>query len=170
LERTDWQLLKQEYEISSSQLVPRQNKLTPELLTAGLFLIIDVNTASAPPTLLMRLAETGTGYIKHNFNAPLNDALLTEQKERLCETVVKTLETDYPLKGRIVKYDGKEILLNIGYDQGVRPGQRFEVVENASILTIETNDDIKARTSLARQARADKAELMDNWRVRRVYP
>jgi hypothetical protein len=118
----------------------------------------------------MRLAETGTGYIKHNFNAPLNDALLTEQKERLCETVVKTLETDYPLKGRIVKYDGKEILLNIGYDQGVRPGQRFEVVENASILTIETNDDIKARTSLARQARADKAELMDNWRVRRVYP
>nr|WP_319395668.1 CHAT domain-containing protein [uncultured Desulfobacter sp.] len=170
LERTDWQLLKQEYEISSSQLVPRQNKLTPELLTAGLFLIIDVNTASAPPTLLMRLAETGTGYIKHNFNAPLNDALLTEQKERLCETVVKTLETDYPLKGRIIKYDGKEILLNIGYDQGVRPGQRFEVVENASILTIETDDDIKARTSFARQAQADKAELTDNWRVRRIYP
>ena len=170
LERTDWQLLKQEYDISTSQLVPRQNKLTPELLTAGLFLIIDVNTASAPPALLMRLAETGTGCIKHNFNAPLNDALLTEQKERLCETVVKTLETDYPLKGRIVKYDGKEILLNIGYDQGVRPGQRFEVVENGSMLSIETDDDIKARTSLARQAQADKAELTDNWRVRRVYP
>jgi hypothetical protein len=171
LERTDWQLLKQEYDIMSSQLVPRRNKITPELLTAGLFLIIDVNKASAPPTLLMRLAETGTGCIKHNFNAPLNDtALFTEQKERLCETVVKTLETDYPLKGRIVKYDGKAILLNIGYDQGVRPGQRFEVVENGSMLTIETNDDIKARTSLARQAQADKAALTDNWRVRRVYP
>lgn len=170
LERTDWQLLKQEYDIMSSQLVPKRNKIIPELLTAALFLIIDVNTASAPPTLLMRLAETRTGCIKHNFNAPLNDALLTEQKERLCETVVKTLETDYPLKGRIVKYDGKDILLNIGYDHGVRPGQRFEVVENASILTIETNDDIKARTSLARQAQADKAALSDNWRVRRVYP
>lgn len=170
LERTDWQLLKQEYEISSSQLVPRQNKITPELLTAGLFLIIDVNVASEPPILLMRLAETGTGYIKHNFNAPLNNTLLTEQKELLCETVVKTLETDYPLKGRILELDGRDIVLNIGYDQGVRAGQRFEVVENASILTIETDDDIKARTSLARQAQADKTELTDKWRVRRVYP
>ena len=171
LERTDWQLLKQEYDISASQLVPRRNKITPELLTASLFLIIDVNNTTDPPTLLMRLAETDTGGIKHNFNAPLNDDIpLTQQKESLGETVVKSLETDYPLKGRIVKLDGRDILLNIGYDQGVRPGQRFEVVENGCILTIETNDDIKARTSLVRQALADKATLTDNWRVRRVYP
>ncbi|WP_320044558.1 CHAT domain-containing protein [uncultured Desulfobacter sp.] len=170
LERTDWQLLKQEYDIMSSQLVPRHNKITPELLTAALFLIIDVNNASDPPALLMRLAETGTGSIKHSFNEPLYDTLFTEQKERLCDTVVKTLEKDYPLKGRIVRIDGREIVLNIGYDQGVRPGQRFEVVENGTILKIETSDDIKARTSFARQAQADKTVLTDNLRIRRVYP
>lgn len=170
LERTDWQLLKQEYEIMSSQLVPRRNKITPELLTAALFLIIDVNNASTPPTLLMRLAETQTGSIKHNFHAPLYNTLFTEQKERLCETVVNTLEKEYPLKGRIVKFDGREIVLNIGYDHGVRSGQRFEVVENGSMLTIETDDDINARTSFARQEQADKTALIDNWRVRRIYP
>ncbi|WP_020586697.1 CHAT domain-containing protein [Desulfobacter curvatus] len=170
LERTDWQVLKQEYDIMSSRLVPRRNKITPELLTAELFLIIDVNNASNPPTLLMRLAETRTGSIKHNFNEPLYDTLFTEQKKRLCETVIKTLEKEYPLKGRIVKLDGGNIILNIGHDQGVRPGQRFEVVENGTILKIEKSDDIKARTSLARQEQAGNAPLTDGRRVRRVYP
>ena len=170
LERTDWQLLKQEYDIMSSRLVPRRNRITPELLTAALFLIIDVNRASNPPTLLMRLAETGTGSIKHNFNEPLDSRLFTEQKKRLCETVVATLEKEYPLKGRIVKSDSRKIILNVGYDHGVRPGQRFEVVENGEILKIETSDDIKARTSAARQEQPGNASLEDNLRVRRIFP
>lgn len=168
LERTDWQLLKQEYDIVASKLVPRRNKITPELLAATLFLIIDVNTASKTPVLLMRLAETKTGIIKNHFNEPLPADFLTRQKGHLCDKLVKALNKAYPLKGRIAGVEGRTVVLDIGYDQGVRAGQRFEVLENKAVLKIEKSDDIKARKSIAVPERTDQVLFIKNWRVRRI--
>ncbi len=92
LERTSLDLLLKEYELIESRLVPRKNKIKVEFLATDLYLIIEVDESDTRPFVLMRLADQRTSKIIQVFDEPLEPGkLIKDQKERLTENLIKTL-------------------------------------------------------------------------------
>ncbi len=133
LDRKSLDEIRKEFELAKSDLVRPENRLTPDLWTVRLFLVLEAVNSE----VVMRLDETKTGKILDFFHARLESGRSPfDQREKLTENLLRILRERYPLRGRISQVTGQEIILNIGEDVGVRIGQRFRVPDGDMVLRV----------------------------------
>jgi len=146
VERMDIDIIEEELKLWMSDLSSFGKKVKPDLLPAELFLIIDVqknddlknkfNRSEDYSDISMRLIynQKGESQKPHYFERIKGD--LFSQRNRIAEMTVNMLNEYYPLKGKIVMKDN-ELVLNIGSDVGVKPGQSFKVIDQDVIFKIK---------------------------------
>jgi hypothetical protein len=82
--------------------------------------MIDTETTAIAKTITHRLPD----------NADLERELFDLNRD-----VLKAVMDQYPLQGYVVQVDGKEVMLNLGRNQGVTPGTTFDVIEMGKEIT-----------------------------------
>jgi len=133
LDRKSLDEIRKEFELMKSDLVRPENRLTPDLWTVRLFLVLEAVNSE----VVMRLDETKTGKILDFFHVRLESGKSSfDQKEKLTEKLLGILRKRYPLRGRIAQVIGQEVILNIGEDVGVRIGQRFRDPDGDMVLRV----------------------------------
>ncbi|MCC6545509.1 MAG: hypothetical protein IT392_13615, partial [Nitrospirae bacterium] len=81
--------------------------------------------------LSMRLIDTETSAIAQVTTKKFEDPVSVEKELfQLNREILKTIILKYPLRGYIVKDSGDQYIVNLGSNQGVVPGIRFEVIED----------------------------------------
>ncbi len=73
--------------------------------------------------------------------------------DKLSETLLSKLRELYPVRGRVLRMEGDNVILNIGQKIRVRAGQRFKVVNDDVELEIIS---IQQDTSLAKSIKGEK--------------
>ncbi len=88
-------------------------------------------------TLLnLRLIDTETTAIPQVTTKQIApQASLEKELFQLNREILKTVITQYPLRGYIVKVDGDQVILNLGSNQGVVTGTKFEVIDEGEGIT-----------------------------------
>ena len=133
LDRKSLDEIVREFELSRSDLVRPENRLTPDLWTVRLFLVLEAVNSD----VVMRLDETRTGKILDFFHARLESGRSPfDQREKLTESLLRILRERHPLRGRISQVTKQEIILDIGEDVGVRIGQRFQALGTDLVLKV----------------------------------
>jgi CHAT domain-containing protein len=142
LERMDIDIILEELKLWESSFT--QKGETPDLLKADLFLLIDVKPGEIVkniPTqnyadLSLRLIETRSSESKpfHYYERIQGD--LFDQRKRIADIAVETLDKYYPLRGKITR-NNNVLILNIGEKVGIKIGQKFQVVGNDIVLRVQ---------------------------------
>jgi len=77
----------------------------------------------------LRLIETETTTVKM---AVIENAKREEDfdllAEKIAQSIIEKLKIDYPLRGKILSLKGEELILNIGAEQGVKPGITMKIL------------------------------------------
>ncbi len=132
------------------------------LLPAELMLFLYVNTSETESYVVMDLVDAVSGIKTQVFQEKLeNNKFVSAQKERLSKSLLETLETLYPVRGRISKVDDDIIQLNIGTEIGVEKNQRFKVIDKDVILLISSSGTGQSAVMLEKGA----IRLEEGWRV-----
>ncbi len=76
--------------------------------------LIDTETSAIPQVLTRQISGTGT---------------LEKELFQLNRDILKSVMTKYPLRGYLVRVNGGEAILNLGSNQGVVLGTKFEALE-----------------------------------------
>jgi tetratricopeptide (TPR) repeat protein/peroxiredoxin len=78
----------------------------------------------------LRLIDTETSQIPHVSTKQLG-ARTSLEKEifQLNREILKTVIAKYPLRGYVAKVEGSEVMINLGSQQGVVQGTKFDVLE-----------------------------------------
>jgi hypothetical protein len=80
--------------------------------------------------LSLRLVDTETSAIPKVITRQLDSrASLDTELHKLNREILKTIMLKYPLQGYIVQATNDKVLVNLGSDQGVVLGTKFEVIE-----------------------------------------
>ena len=80
--------------------------------------------------LNLRLIDTETSAISKVISRQLDSPLsLKKELHALNREILKTIILQYPLQGFVVQAKADEVLINLGSDQGVVLGSRFNVIE-----------------------------------------
>ncbi|MCP4683362.1 MAG: CHAT domain-containing protein [Desulfobacterales bacterium] len=165
LERMSLDRILEELKRANSQLIAPQNRLVPELLSAKLILTLEVIQYDSGAFVLMHLADTQKARVVDIFVEPLQiKQSVLSQKARLSKKLLEKLKANYPLRARILRVTDKNCELNIGYNAGVKIGQRFRAPEKDLILEIES---VKAHTSMA-EVRGSAMTPEIGWKVERI--
>ena len=102
----------------------------------------------------MRLIETETGEIKDTVSESFcSGDPVSVMVDKLSETLLSKLRELYPVRGRVLRMEGDNVILNIGQKIRVRAGQRFKVVNDDVELEIIS---IQQDTSLAKIIKGEK--------------
>jgi len=137
VERAVMELLLSELNLGSSELADPQTALqlgkvlSAKLIGTGTLLYLPDNTL-----LNLRMIDTETTAIAKTIThrLPANGDLERELFD-LNREILKAVMDQYPLQGYVVQVDGKEVMLNLGRNQGVTPGSAFDVVEMGKEIT-----------------------------------
>ncbi len=135
--------LLEELKLSSSQLADPATALRiGRILSAKLISTGSIVRDGNEWQVSMRMIETETTLIK----AALTEGLKTKEKknvaERLSQEILKKIRTEYPLKGRILAFEGERVVLDIGSKEGVTVGIIMDVLSEVSGKT-EKHGEIK---------------------------
>jgi peroxiredoxin/Flp pilus assembly protein TadD len=88
--------------------------------------------------LQLRLIDTETTDIRATLSENLADpGSVSTFADRVADKIAKTLEADYPLKGKIASVEAGEILVGVGRKHGARAGARFRVVEDGEAVKVD---------------------------------
>jgi tetratricopeptide (TPR) repeat protein/peroxiredoxin len=80
--------------------------------------------------LSLRLIDTETTAIPKVINRELStDVSLKKELHRLNREILTTVMTTYPLQAYVVNVTGDKVMINLGSNQGVVLGSKFEVIE-----------------------------------------
>jgi len=102
----------------------------------------------------MRLIETETGEIKDTVSESFRSAdPVSVMVNKLSETLLSKLKELYPIRGRVLRMEGDNVILNIGQKIRVGAGQRFKVIGDDVELEIIS---IQQDTSLAKIIKGEK--------------
>jgi hypothetical protein len=131
VERVVIELLLEELNLGSSDLADPEtalrlgNVLAAKLLGTGSIFYLPQGTL-----LNLRLIDTETSAIPQVTTRQI-DAHMSLEKElfRLNREILRTVIEKYPLKGFIIEQAGSEFAVNIGANQGVVLGTKFDIVE-----------------------------------------
>jgi tetratricopeptide (TPR) repeat protein len=128
--------LLQELNIGSSELADPQTALklgkvlAAKLIGTGSLLNLPNGTS-----MTMRLIDTETTSIPMVMNRDLGPPTGVEKDlYQLNREILKTVISKYPLRGYVVKLAGDRVLLNLGANQGMVMGTKFDVLEEAQAI------------------------------------
>jgi tetratricopeptide (TPR) repeat protein len=131
VERAIVEKLLQELNLGSSQLAdPAAALQLGKVLSAKLIATGSLYYQAGRYLLSMRLIDTETTRIAKVITAELpgsNGA--GNEVQRLRRKILATVMEQYPLQGYVVQADSHQVVVNLGTDQGVAPGTRFDIVE-----------------------------------------
>jgi len=136
VERALMDKLIEELNLGSSELADPQTALrlgrvlAAKLIGTGSLLNLPNGTS-----LTMRLIDTETTSIPMVLNRDLAPQLGSDNDlYQLNREILKTVIAKYPLRGFVVKLAGDRVLLNLGANQGVVAGTKFEVLDEGQAI------------------------------------
>ncbi len=147
VDRTHLAQTKDEIELSRSDWMNPVRKLNAgQGLPANFRLNLRVSNIASGSRVQMRLIDNETGAYLDVFSKEFDSEIsIMDQKNQLAGELLEKLKTLYPLRG-IASWKDGQILLNIGSDAGVQPGQNFKSSDTGLVLRI---DSVKKDTSTA---------------------
>jgi peroxiredoxin len=128
-----------ELKLGSSDLADPATRLKlGRVLAASVIGTGGLYPAGSASELQLRLIDTETTDVRSTLSQTLSDpASVSTFADAVADKIAKTLEDDYPLKGKIASVDGGEILVGVGRKHGARPGARFRVVEDGEAVKVD---------------------------------
>lgn len=131
VERILIERLLEELNLGSSELADPETALKlGKILAARLIGTGSIFYMPNSTLLSMRLIDTETSAIAQVTTKELAEPLSVEKELfQINREILKTIILKYPLRGYIVKDSGDQFIVNLGSNQGVVPGTRFEVIE-----------------------------------------
>jgi hypothetical protein len=132
VERVIIDRLLEELNLGSSELADPQTALRlGKVLAAKIVATGSLLHLPDQSLLNMRLVDTETTAVPKVISSKLapGSVDLEDEIHGLNKTILETVVKKYPLLGFIVQVDGDQAMINIGANQGVVPGTRFEVIE-----------------------------------------
>jgi tetratricopeptide (TPR) repeat protein len=94
--------------------------------------------ANGKAELQMRLIDTETTDIRTTLSEALaNPAEVESFSTKVADKIAKTLQSAYPLKGKIATVDTDEIVIGIGQKHGARAGLHFNVVADGEPVEVD---------------------------------
>jgi tetratricopeptide (TPR) repeat protein len=131
VERVLIERLLEELNLGSSDLADTETALKLGKVLAAKIIVTGTVFHLPEKTLLsMRLIDTETSAIPQvtiwqiEYSDRLDNELFKLNRE-----ILKTVILKYPLRGYIVKSDGDQFIINLGSNQGVVTGTKFDVIE-----------------------------------------
>ena len=123
--------LLEELNLGSSELADPETALKlGKILAARLIGTGSIFYMPNSTLLSMRLIDTETSAIAQVTTKELAEPLSVEKELfQINREILKTIILKYPLRGYIVKDSGDQFIVNLGSNQGVVQGTRFEVIE-----------------------------------------
>jgi len=139
VDRAKVEAIVRELKLSAEQLVDPNYTLKVGKMTASEAMIIGyVKEAPNSIEIYSQLVDVESGMILAEKDAYNQDKSLASLKY-LTRGLAIRLREDFPvLQGRVVKLDGKNIVLDIGASQKMKPGMRVIVFEEKEIRDVET--------------------------------
>jgi class 3 adenylate cyclase/CHAT domain-containing protein/Tfp pilus assembly protein PilF len=148
--------LMQELKLGTSKLIDRRTALSlGKILAAKAIVSGQLIYQGLQTRISLRLIEAETGEVK----AALDEVF--ERREsiaipaaKISDDLILKLIAVYPLRGKILKIEGNQILVNIGRQHGVQRDQRFTVVGTGVALTISSVDSERSTALIPENAAA----------------
>jgi tetratricopeptide (TPR) repeat protein/peroxiredoxin len=136
VERALLDKLLEELNLGSSELADPQTALRlGKVLAAKLIGTGSLLNLPGGTSMSMRLIDTETTAIPMVLNRDLSSQTGVEKDlYQLNREILKTVIAKYPLRGFVVKLVGERALLNLGANQGVVTGTKFEVLDEAQAV------------------------------------
>ena len=134
VERALIERLLEELNIGSSELADPQTALRlGRILAARVIGTGSIFYLPRTTMLNLRLIDTETTVVDKSFTASIGQhKALDRQLYDLNRDILRTIIQTYPLRGYVVQTQGKEVLLNLGANQGMVKGTRLNVIEDAA--------------------------------------
>jgi hypothetical protein len=141
VERAVLDKLMEELRLGTSKLADRSAALSlGRMLAARVILAGRLVYSGSETQVSIRLIETETGRILSVINEPFGAAVpVSTLTEGLSEGLLERLKEHYPLRGKISEVKEKEVILNIGQEQGVTIGTRLKVIDTDLVLEVISN-------------------------------
>ena len=145
-----------ELKLGTSKLTDRSTALSlGRILAARLILFGQVVYSETQTQVSLRLIETETGRIRAAVNESIAVTIpASALAEELSGSLLEKQEKLYPIRGKILKAEGKKLRLNIGQKVGVKVGDRFRAIEKEMTMEITS---VEPETSLARVTAGEEA-------------
>ncbi|MGV8073245.1 MAG: tetratricopeptide repeat protein [Syntrophobacteraceae bacterium] len=136
VERALMDKLLEELNLGSSELADPQTALRlGKVLAAKLIGTGSLLNLPNGSSMTMRLIDTETTSIPMIMNRDLGPQTEFEKDlYQINREILKTVISKYPLRGFVVKPIGDRVLLNLGANQGVVMGTKFEVLDEAQTV------------------------------------
>ena len=134
-----------ELRLSMSDLSDPQTRLNVgKILVARLIASGDVVFVREPAfNVDLRLIDTETSEIKLNLMKPGDDPdRILALADEISASIIAQLQTDYPIRGKVISADGDEIVLNIGSKHGVTPSLKMKAITEEPI---KVGDEVVAQ-------------------------
>jgi tetratricopeptide (TPR) repeat protein/peroxiredoxin len=128
-----------ELKLGSSQLADPATRLKlGRVLAASVIATGGFYPNEARSELQLRLIDTETTDIRSTVSANLaSPGEVATFADQVAQKILKTLQAEYPLKGKIASVEGNEIIVGFGRKHGARPGSRFRVVEDGEAVEVD---------------------------------
>ena len=141
LERKNFLVLLQEADISTSNLASADTKWKPDFYSPEYLLFLTVQNSNSKILIIFRLVHRKRAIYDVWHEVIEKNITVSNQTQKLCETLLlklKQIEKKYPLRGKIVKVkNNNTIIMNIGSNTGVIPGQKFFVLDKNIVLKVK---------------------------------
>jgi len=141
LERKGFSQLLKELDLSLTHPLHKL-KRQPEIMTPNFFLFVSIEKINANLFIYLRLSEMNRSVYDAWYETIKYENSIGIQKNQLTQRLINNLhqiEKDMicALQGKIIHIKAQDIVINIGNDEGVFPGQIFRVVDTDTLLEIE---------------------------------
>ncbi len=132
VEREILDKLLEELKLSSSQLAdPAKILEVGKILSAQMISTGSISRDGGDWLVSLRLVDTETTSIQ----AALTEKLETKDREDVAEIlsreILNKIRTAYPLQGKILSFEKNEVVLNIGFKDGVTLGSKMSILSGA---------------------------------------
>ncbi|MFC1858265.1 CHAT domain-containing protein [Thermodesulfobacteriota bacterium] len=163
VERALLDKLLEELKLGTSKLTDRSTALALGKILAARTILFGRIIHSGPQTQIsVRLIETETGRVTASVSEAFGSAVPSAtMSDKLSESLIQKMQKLYPLRGKISKIEGEDIVLNIGSKVGVAPGQKYTVANGEVTLEVIST---QADSSLAKVLKGTK-ELTEQQRI-----
>ena len=132
VEREVLDRLLEELKLSSSELAdPTAALKIGRILSAKLISTGSIIRDGKDWLINLRMIETETTSIKVALTQALEAKEREEVAQKLSQEILKRIRSEFPLQGKILSLEGENITLDIGANEGVKIGLKFEVMSDS---------------------------------------
>jgi len=139
VERVLLDKLLEELKLSSSDLAnPELALKVGRIVAARLIATGSITRYGNDLQVSMRLIEPETTFVKITVMESAEKGMgIDEFSKKISQDLMEKLKSHYPLRGRIVSLESRNLVLDIGADQGVKPGTKMKVLAEGKPVQIK---------------------------------